>query len=178
MDPLIEHYRAMARNNAWSNARLSRTCSRLSDHEFARERTNFFPSLQLTLNHILLVDRFYLTGLAGSVASVVIFADKIPFPTMQVLTPAQRELDLRLIAFCDGLAATSLDQTVLLDRGPAGLHRETVATVLPHLFLHQIHHRGQATAMLAGTAERAPQLDEFFLLGDRAARAQDPDDMR
>jgi hypothetical protein len=35
--------------------------------------------------------------------------------------------------------------------------------VLAHLFEHQIHHRGQAHAMLAGTAAKPPQLDEFFL---------------
>jgi uncharacterized damage-inducible protein DinB len=35
--------------------------------------------------------------------------------------------------------------------------------VLAHLFIHQIHHRGQAHAMLAGTAVKPPQLDEFFL---------------
>ena len=36
-----------------------------------------------------------------------------------------------------------------------------------------IHHRGQAHAMLAGTAVAPPQLDEFLLLTDAAARAAD-----
>ena len=39
--------------------------------------------------------------------------------------------------------------------------------LLPHLFQHQIHHRGQAHAMLAGTGVAPPQLDEFFLDWDR-----------
>jgi uncharacterized damage-inducible protein DinB len=42
--------------------------------------------------------------------------------------------------------------------------------VLPHLFVHQIHHRGQVHAMLSGTSVAPPQLDEFFLaenLSDR-----------
>jgi hypothetical protein len=34
--------------------------------------------------------------------------------------------------------------------------------LLMHLFQHQIHHRGQAHAMLSATAVRPPQLDEFF----------------
>jgi uncharacterized damage-inducible protein DinB len=33
---------------------------------------------------------------------------------------------------------------------------------LAHVFEHQIHHRGQAHAMLAGTSIAPPQLDEFF----------------
>ena len=109
-------------------------------------------------------------GLEGGVPDYSLFADRVPFPTMAELGPAQRGLDLRLIALCSALDAKGLERTVVLDRGAVGIHNETVATVLPHLFMHQIHHRGQATAMLAGSRERAPQLDEFFLIADRHAR--------
>ena len=167
---VIGHHRAMATYNAFANARLHEACRRLSDREFALPRTSFFPSLQLTLNHILLVDRFYLMGLEGAVPDYSVFADKIPYATMALLGPAQRDLDLRLTAFCEGLDAAGLERAVILDRGPEGVHRETVATVLPHLFVHQIHHRGQATAMLAGSRVSGPQLDEFFLMADWPAR--------
>jgi uncharacterized damage-inducible protein DinB len=46
----------------------------------------------------------------------------------------------------------------------------TVASILEHLFQHQIHHRGQAHAMLAGTAVKPPQLYEFFLAGEEHLR--------
>ena len=167
---VVEHHCAMAKYNAFANARLHEACRRLSDSEFALPRTNFFPSLQLTLNHILLVDRFYLMGLQGGVPDYAIFADRLPFPTMAELGPAQRDLDLGLVAFCSALDVRELQRAVVLDRGAEGIHRETVATVLPHLFMHQIHHRGQATAMLAGSREKAPQLDEFFLDADRHVR--------
>jgi uncharacterized damage-inducible protein DinB len=42
--------------------------------------------------------------------------------------------------------------------------------VLNHLFVHQIHHRGQVHAMLAGTSVKPPQLDEFFLAQDEPLR--------
>jgi len=48
-----------------------------------------------------------------------------------------------------------------------------VAGVLEHLFQHQIHHRGQAHAMLAGTGVKPPQLDEFFLAGEEALRREE-----
>jgi hypothetical protein len=48
-----------------------------------------------------------------------------------------------------------------------------VQDVLTHLFVHQIHHRGQVHAMLAGTSVPPPQLDEFFLAQDAALRAGD-----
>jgi uncharacterized damage-inducible protein DinB len=60
---LSAHFQAMARNNAWSNHRLLAACAVLSQDEFEATRVGFFPSLQLTLNHILLVDYYYLDGL-------------------------------------------------------------------------------------------------------------------
>jgi uncharacterized damage-inducible protein DinB len=39
-----------------------------------------------------------------------------------------------------------------------------------HLFEHQIHHRGQAHAMMAGTPVKPPQLDEFFMSEDAPLR--------
>lgn len=170
MNSLVEHYRAMARNNAWSNNRLHKACSRLPDDQFAEHRTNFFSSLQLTLNHILLIDRYYVAGLEGACPDYSKLDNKVPYPTMRELSPAQRELDLRLIAFCDALEPSDLQRPVLFNRNRNDAYEETIASVLPHLFLHQIHHRGQVTAMLAGTPEKPPQLDEFFLLSDRRHR--------
>jgi hypothetical protein len=40
--------------------------------------------------------------------------------------------------------------------------------LLMHLIQHQIHHRGQAHAMLSGTRIKPPQLDEFFPIGRSA----------
>jgi uncharacterized damage-inducible protein DinB len=45
--------------------------------------------------------------------------------------------------------------------------------LLMHLFQHQIHHRGQAHCMLAGTAIAPPQLDEFFPISEAALRAHE-----
>jgi uncharacterized damage-inducible protein DinB len=167
---LVGHFRAMARNNLWSNDRLLRACRQLDAAAFAARRTSFFPSLRATLNHILLIDRYYLEGLEGGLPTYAIFADDEPFTDPAELHLAQAVEDRRLIALCDALGPSDLDRPVHLDRGPAGIHAETVGTVLPHLFVHQIHHRGQAHAMLAGTAVAPPQLDEFFLMNDLSRR--------
>ena len=44
-------------------------------------------------------------------------------------------------------------------------------TGFAHLFEHQIHHRGQAHAMLSSTSVAPPQLDEFFCANEAALRA-------
>ena len=166
---LLEHYRAMARNNAWSNERLLEACTRLSDEAFAAPRVSFFPSLQMTLNHILLVDRSYLADMKGEGRKIQ--QNKIPFPRASDLAAAQAASDRELVAFCDALTEANLDRIVPIDRNDGIAYRETVGAILAHLFVHQIHHRGQAHAMLAGTEVAPPQLDEFFLASDAPSRA-------
>ncbi len=168
---LATHFAQMARNNAWSNRRLHAACARLNQAELEAPRVSFFPTLQATLNHILVVDAYYLDGLEAGGRGLATVANEIPFPRMPELGAAQRESDLRLIRFCDALDPAGLAREVTLDRGDDGLTRESVSAVLAHLLVHQIHHRGQAHAMLAGTDVPPPQLDEFFLEYDRPRRA-------
>jgi uncharacterized damage-inducible protein DinB len=165
---IAEHFRGMARNNAWSNARLLASCCRLSPAAFAAGRVSFFPSLQETLNHILVVDRCYIADLKGTGRQILV--NEIPYPDCAALAAAQAESDRELIEFCDALDEAVLQRQVTIDRHDGTICRETVAAILSHLFVHQIHHRGQAHAMLAGTTEAPPQLDEFFLAADAPRR--------
>ena len=83
---------------------------------------------------------------------------------------AQREVDLRLVRFTDALQSDSdLDRPVNIQRRDH-VQVERCGDVLMHLFEHQIHHRGQAHAMLAGTRIAPPQLDEFFLADELPKR--------
>ncbi len=118
--PLIEHYRAMARNNAWSNARLMAACRQLSPAEFVAQRTSFFPSLSLTLNHILIVDWYYLDALEGGGRGVALFAEEEPYPLIDDLARAQDAADRRLIAYCDRLEAADLGRDLLGHGGGRG----------------------------------------------------------
>jgi len=170
---LIEHFRAMAGNNAWSNHRLSEACCRLAPEAFAAGRTSFFPSLVATLNHLLIVDWYYLDALEGGGRGRAVLDPELPYLEAPALRDTQAATDRRLIAFCDALDGPALARIVPIDRGEEGLHPETVEAVLAHLFVHQIHHRGQAHAMLAGTDVPPPQLDEFFLAYDATRRAPD-----
>lgn len=165
---LAGHLRAMARNNAWSNQRLHRACAQLDAAAFAAERTGFFPSLARTLNHILLVDRAYLADLQGTGRSRA--TDETPFPDAATLAAEQARTDAELVAFCDRLDAAGLARIVTIDRHDGRPFRETAHAILSHLFVHQIHHRGQAHAMLAATSVPPPQLDEFFLASDEPLR--------
>jgi uncharacterized damage-inducible protein DinB len=162
-------YRAMAHNNRWANHRLLRACAALSDAEFTAPRTGFFPSLSATLNHILVIDRFYVDAMEGGRLGPAAWADPEPCRTVAALGDAQQEMDQRLIAVVESLEASGLERVVELHR-PAGIRHERMDRLLLHVFQHQIHHRGQAHAMLSGTSVRPPQLDEFFLAEEASLR--------
>jgi uncharacterized damage-inducible protein DinB len=118
---LVDHFRAMARNNACSNYRLHQACGRLAPEDFAAVRTGFFPSLPATLNHILIVDWYYLDALESGGRGWAVLDPEIPFPEMASLASAQAATDRRLVAFCDALLEPGLARAVAIDRGPRGL---------------------------------------------------------
>jgi uncharacterized damage-inducible protein DinB len=150
----------MAHNNAWANLRLHRAVGELDEAAYRAPRTSFFPSLHLTLAHILFVDLYYVDALeAGGRPSP--WDEYTAFEkhgTFAELRERQRAVDHRLIA----CAAGALDDEIRMQRSDH-VQTDTRANVLLHLYEHQIHHRGQAHAMLAGTLVKPPQLDEFFL---------------
>jgi uncharacterized damage-inducible protein DinB len=169
---------AQAFNNAWANHRLLAAVAQLSDQDFAAKRTSFFPSLRATLNHNLTVDWFYLAAMERALAGQGLDPNgrdcldpEEPYARGVELERAQRAADDRLLALCRSLADEQLDLAVAVPWSTPG--REKLQRVLMHLFQHQIHHRGQAHAMLAGTPVAPPQLDELFCAGDAPRRAAD-----
>lgn len=170
------YFVAMARNNAWANLRLLNACQQLTAAEFAAPRISFFPSLQATLNHILVVDWFYVDALEGGTLGPRAWANEIPHPACDALKIAQVAVDQRLIDFCLTLDEGKLESIARIHR-TGRVQEERVDRLLLHLFEHQIHHRGQAHAMLAGTAVKPPQLDEFFSAMDAASRAAELEEL-
>ena len=169
-EAIVETYRAMAHNNAWSNHRLLAACAALSEAEFAAPRTGFFPSLRATFNHILIIDWFYVDGLEGGTLGPKAWAVREPCGTVADLAREQAAVDRRLIAICNALTGAALAGTARFNRDTR-VQTERRDRVLLHLFQHQIHHRGQAHAMLSATSIRPPQLDEFYSAAEAPLRA-------
>ena len=61
--PLQQTVRTLAHANRLANRRLHAACLQLTPEEFMAPRTGFFPSLWATLNHILIVDWYYIAAL-------------------------------------------------------------------------------------------------------------------
>jgi uncharacterized damage-inducible protein DinB len=168
--------RGFARNNAWSNHRLYTACSKLSHDDLHAKRTSFFPTIIKTLNHNLIVDWYYVDALAREGKGRSVFVSEEPFSDFAQLHDAQRAIDAKLIALVEKLSAKDLEDEIKLERRDH-IQVERAGDVLLHLFQHQIHHRGQAHAMMAGTKVPPPQLDEFFLREELPLRQRELEEL-
>ena len=170
---LLAHLRTRARANRLANHRLHQAMAGLSRADFQAPRTSFFPGLAATLNHLLAVDLYYVAALRNEADMERQWRESPVCEGIAELAAAQAASDERLIAHVDSLAPADLDAVIALDRGGGRVQRERRGHVIAHLLDHQMHHRGQAHAMLAGTAVAPPQLDEFLMPSEAHLRAAD-----
>ncbi len=170
---LPAYLRIQAHANLLMNQRLHAAMAPLPAAELHAPRTGFFPSLMATLNHVLVVDRYYIAALLCEPEPDQLWHRFVPAQTLAELTAAQRTSDLRLVAFAAALDATACACDVSMPRGGCRVQHDSVAAVMAHLFMHQVHHRGQAHAMLSGTAVAPPQLDEFMMPSEAHLRVPD-----
>ncbi len=160
----------MALNNAWANATLYASLTKLPVETFNASRPGFFPSLARTMNHIYEVDLFYIDALeSGGKGRGLFQRDDISDP--KVLASLQADADMRFATYCNSLTEDALTIPCQTER-QQGITTENRADMILHLVQHQIHHRGQAHVQLSDAGVAPPQLDEFYLEFERAPSAK------
>lgn len=160
---LLGYLRTQVHANRLANHRLHHAMRTLSREEYQAPRTSFFPSLAKTLNHILAVDLYYLAALHGEADMERQWRDAPTCETVADLAFAQAAADERFIAHVGALSAVQLEDIVDMVRNEGRIQQEQRGHIIAHLLNHQVHHRGQAHAMLAGSAIKPPPLDEFLM---------------
>ena len=163
MSGLAGYLRIQARANRLMNHRLHTAMQPLDRAALHAPRTGFFPSLIATLNHLLAVDLYYVAVLDRADDPQHAWHGFVPADSLADLMPRQAVVDERLIAWCEAQDDDGVMQMVAMPRAAGRIQRDRAAHMLAHLFMHQVHHRGQVHAMLSGTAVPPPQLDEFMM---------------
>jgi uncharacterized damage-inducible protein DinB len=167
----LQLLRIQAHANRLANLRLHSAMAPLGFTELHAPRTSFFPTLMATLNHILAVDQYYVGVLHGEPGLNEAWHAFVDAQDLSDLAPRQRSSDERLITWLVNADDAALDRPVHMPRAQGRIQTDAAAHLLQHLFLHQVHHRGQVHAMLSGTALAPPQLDEFMMPSEAHLRA-------
>ncbi|HQZ05884.1 MAG TPA: DinB family protein [Burkholderiaceae bacterium] len=161
---LRDHYRWMARYNAWFNGRLYDACEGLDDAARKLDRGAFFGSIHRTLNHLIVADQIWLRrlrqcGIEHGFDCQALQQDVLDLPAGHALDApvfddwAQLRAKRRQLddAICLWLAEMpeSLPGFQMHYSNTKGVQRQhPVWQALSHFFNHQTHHRGQATTLL------------------------------
>ena len=161
-----------ARNNHWSNHRLHTACARLPASEYFARRPSFFGSIHDHLDHIVFVDWLYLERLTSEQFLPAEVGDLL-HRELAPLMEDQVRADRALIDFCEVATPDTLSSQATFRLSDGTQYTESVSSVLAHLFMHQVHHRGQVHDMLSATSVPPPQLDEFFMSADLPLREEE-----
>lgn len=159
----LEGFQRLAEYNASANERLYESCAVLSDRERKRDRGAFFRSIHGTLNHIMVGDRIWLSRFRGeTVPSTGL--DEILHEDFRELREERRRMDRRITDFTKELDEAFLETTIRYVNNEGHRYEDPVHLLLPHLFNHQTHHRGQVHDMLCRTEVEPPVLDMHRVL--------------
>ncbi|WP_022949155.1 DinB family protein [Methylohalobius crimeensis] len=144
----IDIFHLQAEYNRWMNDRLYRVCSLISDAERKRDLGAYFRSIHGTLNHLLLVDRLWLERMNGRSLPIASLAEEL-YADFDELRVQRAATDDKIITQMDTLSADRLTQRITYTSAVTGKANSLpLGVMLTHLFNHQIHHRGQLTALI------------------------------
>lgn len=163
VDAVLRQFRWLARYNTRANGRLYDACARLSDEARKEDRRGFFGSIHGTLNHIMVGDRVWLARLEGGDAPSTNL-DAILFEDFGDLRAARAAEDARIEAMAERLTVSDLDRRLDYTNNEGRQFSDPVSLILPHLFNHQTHHRGQVHDMLSQAGAETPVLDMHRVL--------------
>jgi uncharacterized damage-inducible protein DinB len=162
-DGLIGNFRLLAAYNRGANRLLYEACAQLSEDELNKPRPAFFKSIHGTLNHILLGDRNYLARFGGANPSAANL-DAILYDDFDELRAARSEQDASIDEFTATLTTSVLERTISYVNHQGLAFADPIRLLLPHLFNHQTHHRGQIHDLLTQTNVAPPSLDMHRVL--------------
>ncbi len=157
--------RMMARYNRWQNESLFGAAQSLSDDARRQTRGAFWGSIHGTLSHIYWADRIWLSRFDAADAPGVPLSDSGIFETdWNTLSAKRRALDAVILNWTASYPDGPISGSLSWYSGAAGRDvTAPLAVVLPHIFNHQTHHRGQVHAMLT-VAGATPADTDIFLM--------------
>jgi uncharacterized damage-inducible protein DinB len=156
LNQLILH----ANYNQLMNERLYKAASHLTKEELNTDNKSFFKSVLGTLNHIIVGDIIWLKRLAKSPSSTSSLRYVLEFETPKSLSvilfkefdklkEERHKFDDIIIDWVCNLSEADINQCISYTNMAGASFSKPFASLINHLFLHQVHHRGQVTTLLS-----------------------------
>lgn len=150
----------MAEYNQLMNERIFEASNNLSNSTLSEDKGAFFKSIIMTLNHIMIGDILWLKRFSKhpsdytSLKQMSEFQqaerlDQILFNDMTLFYKERKKLDEIIIEFCNELKEEDINNSLNYINFKKEKHCKKFGHLILHVFLHQIHHRGQVTTLLS-----------------------------
>jgi len=160
-----EFLRMMSRYNRWQNGWLFDAAGKLSEADRQKDRAGFWGGIQTTLCHLYWGDqiwfsRFDLIDPPG----VAIQQSGTFLQDWAVLAEKRNLLDDMVVRWSDEFADGPIEGTLKWFSGAVNKEMEApLSVILPHIFNHQTHHRGQVHGMLTDAGVATEDTDLFLM---------------
>jgi len=142
------------------NQRQYEAAAKLSKVDLRENMGAFFKSVLGTLNHIMVGDIIWLRRFATHPASskplsYIMELDKpdsldaILFSDFDRLMEEREKIDVAIINWVKGLTYDDTNECITYTNMEGKLFQKPLSSLINHLFLHQVHHRGQVSTLLS-----------------------------
>ncbi len=177
---MLQQFELYAGYNALMNRRIFDAAARLGEDNLVGDRGAFFKSVLGTLNHILVGDVIWLQRFLSHPPSApaLVYVDGLERPArldlilfgdLERLRTEREKIDTILVDWIGRLSAADLDDGLEYRNMAGQKFKKQVASLISHLFLHQVHHRGQATTLISQSGIDFGDTDLLEIIDDFAA---------
>jgi len=177
---VIKQFSLLAEYNKVMNQRQYDAASKLSETDLCEDKGAFFKSVLGTLNHIIVGDIIRLKRFAkyssGSESLSYIHEldkpdslDSILFIEFCELRKVREKIDEIIITWIESLDEIDMGKCISYTNMAGKLFNKPFASLINHLFMHQVHHRGQVTTLLSQYGVNFGETDLIEIISDCSA---------
>jgi uncharacterized damage-inducible protein DinB len=157
---MLEQFKLLVTYNRLMNQRMFEALSVLSQQQLNESRGAFFGSIHGSLNHILVGDIIWLKRFAAHPAfskqkkyldqlEQPASLDAVLFDDFGSLKQMRETIDNLLVNWISPLNQHDLEGVLNYNNMAGNPFRCELVSLIHHLFLHQVHHRGQITTLMS-----------------------------
>lgn len=173
----LNEFLLLADYNRLMNQRLYEASAKLSEEQLNQDKGAFFKSILGTLNHILVGDIIWLKRFSEHPSCHQSLAylrqlgkpdslNSILYPRLSDLVREREKIDLIIINWIKALNENEILDCITYQNMAGDTFSKPFSCLINHLFLHQVHHRGQVTTMLSQFGVDFGETDLIELIHD------------